>query len=278
MRKNKLIVVCGPTATGKTKKGIELGKERNGEVVSADSRQVYEYLDIGTAKVTLEEKKGIPHHMIDIVEPKERYTVAQYKKDAKQMIHDIYKRNKTPILVGGTGMYIDAVVYDQNFPEVPPNHELREKLKHFSLEKLQETLKELDQDRYETIDENNPVRLIRAIEIAEAIGKVPKNYSSHSPYILEIHYMDLPDGELKANIHERNTTRVNNGLIEEVKNLHDTHRVSWARLYELGLEYRYVSQYIQGEIETIKELVEILDTKIWQLVTHQRTWFRKYKS
>ena len=275
-QKQKLIVVCGPTATGKTAKSIEIAKKINGEVISADSRQVYKYLDIGTAKITAEEMETIPHYMIDVVEPHEKFSVAQYKKMTQEIINDIHSRGKTPILVGGTGMYIDAIIYNRNFPEVPPNQELREKLEAMDIAQLFTLLAELDPERAEAIDKDNRVRLVRAIEIATALGKVPKQEKLESPYDLEIYYIDRPDDELKQRIHDRNIQRMNDGLIEEIENLHKNHNVSWERMDELGLEYRYVSQFVQGEIETKEKLIEILDQKIWQYVKRQRTWFKKY--
>lgn len=274
--KPKLIVICGPTATGKTATSIEIAKNIDGEIISADSRQVYKYLNIGTAKITTKEMQGISHHMINIAEPHEKFSVAQYKQMTHKIIDDIHSRGKTPILVGGTGMYIDTVIHDRTFPEVPPNTELRSKLENKPTTELVEILNKLDPERAETIDQDNPVRLIRAIEIATTLGSVPKQESTESPYELEIHYMDLPDNELQQKIHDRNVHRLENGLIEEVENLHTSHDMSWERLNELGLEYRYVSQFINGEIETKAKLIEILDQKTWQYVKRQRTWFKKY--
>ncbi len=274
--KSKIIVICGPTATGKTAKSIELAKKLGGEVISADSRQIYKYLNIGTAKITIKEMEGIPHHMIDIVEPNKKFSVAQYKKMTEEIIQDIHSRGKIPILVGGTGMYIDAVIYNRNFPEVPPNPELRSELKQLDTIQLYARIVELDPMRAETIDKDNRVRLIRAIEIAEALGSVPAQEPTESPYDVEIHYIDLPDNELKEKIHTRNVHRLENGLIEEIEMLHKDHGLSWKRMNELGLEYRYVSQFVQGEIETKEKLIEILDQKTWQYVKRQRTWFKKY--
>jgi len=280
-KKLRLIVICGPTATGKTLKSIEIAKEIDGEVISADSRQIYKHLNIGTAKITKDEMEGIPHHMLDIVDPVDNFSVVEYKQMVQKIIDDIHDRGKIPIIVGGTGMYIDAVIYNRTFPEVPANQELRATLEKVSTQELVEKLTELDSVRTETIDKNNPVRLIRAIEIAKTLGKVPPLSAlgtklAESPYDLEIHYMDLPDDELKQKIHTRNVSRLNNGLIEEVEILHSKHSLSWERMNALGLEYRYVSQFVQGEIETKEKLIEILDQKTWQYVKRQRTWFKKY--
>lgn len=275
-KKTKLIVICGPTATGKTAKSIQIAKDIDGEVISADSRQIYKHMDIGTAKVTADEMAGVPHYMLDIAEPNQKFSVAEYKKMVQNIITDIHTRGKTPILIGGTGMYIDAVIYNRDFPEVPPDPKLRSELENMSTYDLYNILAELDVERAETIDKDNPVRLIRAIEIAKALGGVPKQEQTESPYDLEIHYMDRPDDELKKRIHDRNISRLDSGLVEEIENLHNNHNVSWKRMDELGLEYRYVSQFIQGEIETKEKLIEILDQKTWQYVKRQRTWFKKY--
>jgi tRNA dimethylallyltransferase len=281
MEKPTIYVICGPTATGKTARAIQLAKEINGEVISADSRQVYRGLDIGTAKATDEEMDGVPHHLIDVADPADTFTVADFKRLGQAAIADILSREKTPIICGGTGYYIDALVYEREIPEVPPHPELRKELEKLSLKELQEKLAGADIERYESIDIQNPVRLIRALEIVEALGKVPNKNTTTSPLLskegLEVVwiYLDLPDKELKERIHTRNVQRIENGLLEEVKNLH-ANGLSWERMYTLGLEYRYVSEFLQGKIPNKEALVQILDTKTWQFAKRQRTWFQKH--
>jgi tRNA dimethylallyltransferase len=273
--KPNLIVVCGPTATGKTDLAIKIAKEKNGEVISTDSRQIYRGLDIGTAKVTAQEAQGITHHMIDVADPSIPYSAAQYKEEAQGIIENIHARGKTPILCGGTGMYINAVIYDQAFPNVPPNKKLRDELEKLNLEELQNRLKKIEPRRYSEIDTKNPVRLIRAIEIASELGAVPKTDMQKPIYDIEWHYLDLPDEQLKKRIHARNKIRIKNGLIEEVEGLQNR-GLSWERLHDLGLEYRYVSQFLQGKIQSKEKLVDMLDTKTWQFAKRQRTWFKKH--
>jgi len=287
IRKPKLYVVCGPTATGKTNRAIEIAKELDGEVISADSRQVYRDMNIGTAKVTVDEMDGIPHHMIDIVDPGGNFSVAEYKKMAQEKITDIIARGKTPILCGGTGMYIDAVVYNRTLPEVPPDTKLRNELSQKTPAELFEILSDKDLNRAKNIDKNNPVRLIRAIEIVEALGRVPASENDpDSPYNVEWIYLDKQDDELQQRIHSRDIQRLSNGLIDEVKDLHEK-GVSLQWLYDCGLEYRYVTLFLYPDADinikpneripqTKEELITILDEKTWQFVTRQRTWFKKY--
>ncbi|MDB5188634.1 MAG: miaA [Candidatus Nomurabacteria bacterium] len=276
-----LIVICGPTAAGKSDYAVQLAKDRNGEIISADSRQVYKGLDIGSGKITSKEMKGVPHHLLDVASPARIFTVAQYKKLADKAIATILKKGKTPIIVGGTGFYIDAVVFDQQLPEVPPNKALRKKLEKCSLAELQEQLQAMDPERYETIDIHNPVRLIRAIEIVETLGKVPAA-SRTSKYDIEWIYLDFPDEVLKQRIHDRLMKRMKKGMAKEVQDLH-THGLSWKRLEMLGLEYRFLALYLQQKISktapstTLRaDMLAQLETAIWQYAKRQRTWFKKY--
>ncbi len=174
MKRQKIIAIVGPTASGKSGLAVELAAKYNGEVVSADSRQVYAGLDIGTGKVTKKEMGGVPHHLLDVVSPKKIFTVSEFKEKAEKGIADILHRSKLPIICGGTGFYIQAIVDNVIFPEVPPNAALRKKLEKKSAVELAKILQKLDPVRFKSIDIKNPHRLIRAIEIAKALGKVPK--------------------------------------------------------------------------------------------------------
>lgn len=277
----KIIVVCGPTATGKSDYAVELAKKIGGEIISADSRQVYKGLDIGSGKITKKEMRGVPHHLLDVVNPKRVFTVTQYKKLADKAIKDILKRGKTPIICGGSGFYIDAVIYDQNFPEVKRSNALRKQLSSLSSSELFEKLQTLDPDRALEIDSQNKVRLIRAIEIAMALGSVPK-IKRVQKYEVEWIYLDFSDEVLKKRIHDRLLKRMKAGMLAEVKNLHNPPTgggLSWKRLESLGLEYRYLALYLQknppaGGSKT--DMLTQLEFATWHYVKRQRTWFKKY--
>ena len=269
----KIIVVCGPTATGKSDYAVELAKKIGGEVISADSRQVYTGLDIGSGKITKREMKGVPHHLLDVANPKRVFSVVQYKKLADKAIQDIVKRGKVPIICGGTGFYIDAVVYEQDLPQVKPDPTLRKKLENLSTVELADKLASIDPERFESIDQHNRVRLIRAIEIAEALGSVPK-VTRKKKYAVEWHYLDFADDILKKRIHDRLLKRMRGGMLAEVKHLH-SQGVSWKRLEALGLEYRYLALFLQNKIPK-DEMITGLEMAIWHYAKRQRTWFKKY--
>lgn len=272
-RSQRVIVVCGPTATGKSDYAVALAKKIGGEVISADSRQVYKGLDIGSGKITKREMRGVPHHLIDVAHPNRVFSVARYKKLGTQTIAAILQKNKTPIICGGTGLYIDALVYNASFPAVAPNKKLRSALEKLSTDALTKKLKTMDPARYASIDTKNRVRLIRAIEIATALGKVPKQNRTPT-YDVEWHYLDFPDDVLKKRIHDRLHKRMKTGMVSEVKKLH-ANGVSWKRLEALGLEYRFLAQFLQKKISKEKMLTD-LETAIWQYAKRQRTWFKKY--
>jgi tRNA dimethylallyltransferase len=273
MKKNKIIIVCGPTATGKSDYAVELAKKIDGEVISADSRQIYKGLDIGSGKITKKEMRGVPHHLLDVASPKRTFSVAQYKKLADKAIKDILSRSKTPILCGGTGFYIDAVIYDQSFPEVKADAKLRKLLSKLPIEELVKKLKNLDPKRLKTIDTKNKVRLIRAIEIASALGFVPKKSKRKPLYSAQWIYLDFPDEVLKQRIHARLFARIR-GIATEVRRLHKE-GVSWKKLEALGLEYRYGALYVQNKISR-QEMIAEIERDSWQYAKRQRTWFKKY--
>ncbi len=276
--KPKVIAIVGQTATGKSDYAVKLARGLavsgvESEIVSADSRQVYRGLDIGSGKITPKEMRGIPHHMLDVASPKKVYSVSDYKKDAEKIIADIVKRGKTPIIVGGTGFYVDAITKGQILPEVPPDMKLRKTLEKQTAEKLFLKLKKLDPARAKTIDSKNKVRLVRAIEIATALGKVPKVKTKPSKYDFEIIGLTMPDEELKKRIHMRLFVRMGKSMVEEVKKLH-AGGLSWKRLEALGLEYRYVALYLQKKL-TKAEMLEQLEKAIWQYAKRQKTWFKR---
>lgn len=274
MPKIPITVILGPTASGKTGLSIKLAKKINGEIISADSRQVYRGLDLGTGKITKKEMFGIKHYLLDVADPKKVFSVIDYVELANKAIVEIHNRGKTPIIVGGTGFYIQALVDGLILPEVPPNTELRKDLTKKSLSELQEILKKLDEKRYITIDKNNPHRLIRAIEIATTLGEVPKlqKNSKYDPTFIGI---EISMDELRKKIHTRLISRIEAGMIDEVKKLHKE-GLSWKRMEQLGLEYRYLSRFLQNKI-TKEEMLTELETAICQYAKRQMTWFKRDK-
>lgn len=283
MMRKKVIVILGLTATGKSNLAVKIAlrlrseptKKIQCEIISADSRQVYKGLDIGTGKITKKEMKGIPHHLLDIANPKKKFTVSEYKKLADEKIKEIISRGNTPIICGGTGFYIDAITKNIVFPEVPPNQKLRKALYSKSAIALFEYLKKLDPRRAKNIKEknevNNKVRLIRAIEIAKALGKVPKLQSdtnsaraeSVSLYKFIKIGLYLPPDELKKKIEKRVKKMFQDGLLNEIKKLKKL-GISEKRLKELGFEYDSPT-YEKVVKETIK------------YTKRQMTWFKRDK-
>jgi tRNA dimethylallyltransferase len=274
---NKVLIILGPTATGKSSLAVKLAKKYNGEVISADSRQVYKGLNIGTGKITKKEMRGIPHYMLDVISPKKVFSVSDWQKQTKKIVEDILSRGKLPIICGGTGFYIQSIVDNITLPEVPPNKVLRKKLEGKTLLELNTILKKLDKKRCENIDTKNPVRLIRAIEIATKLGKVPTLQRAQGKDSLEFLQigLTLPDKELKNKINKRLLSRIKSGMIKEAQNLHKN-GLSWKRMRQLGLEYRYLADYVEKRM-TETEFIQKLETEIWRYAKRQMTWFRRDK-
>ncbi len=270
----KVLAVLGPTASGKSALAVTLARRFNGEIISADSRQVYKGLNIGTGKITKKEMLGVPHHLLDVASPKRRFSVIEYQNLARQKIGEVLSKGRLPILVGGTGFYIEAVVDGIILPDVPPNKQLRAKLKIKPVKTLLEMLAKLDPVRATTIDQKNPRRIIRAIEIATILGAVPPITKS-SPYNTLPIGLTLPPEELQKRIATRLHARLKMGMIAEAKNLH-INGLSWKRMNELGLEYRYLAFHLQGKI-TGGEMVTKLQTEIWRYAKRQMTWFKRDK-
>ncbi len=272
---NKIIAILGPTASGKTDLSIELAKKFNGEVVSADSRQIYKKMDIGSGKITKKEMQGIPHYLLSIANPKTRFSVAQYQKMALKAIKIIQAKNRIPFLVGGTGFYIQSVVDGIIIPEVKPNWKLRRSLEKLTLNQLFIKLKKLDPKRASSIDKNNPHRLIRALEIVLTTKKpVPSLKSKSNFNALQIGITKSKD-ELKKLIKKRLLKRLENkAMINEVKKLHKY--LSWDRLEEFGLEYRFVAQYIQNKI-SYEEMINHIQKESEHFAKRQMTWFKRDK-
>lgn len=314
---SKIIVVLGPTSSGKSDLAIKIAKRFNGEIISADSRQIYRGMNIGSGKIARDFSKsevnlayrqagslksksqkykfisaGIPHYMLDIVSPKTNFNAAKFKKQTEKTIQDILKRKKLPIICGGTGFWIKAIIDDVNFPKVKPNPELRKRLEKETVDRLFKMLKKLDFERAKNIDRKNKVRLIRAIEICKTIGKVPtiNCHSGFSPeskkilnqvqddkcwYFLQLG-IAIPREKLHINIKKRLDKRFKQGMIKEVENLHYRNKVSWKRLENFGLEYRWIARYLQKKI-TKEEMQEKLFQEIKNYAKRQMTWFKKDK-
>lgn len=273
MQKPLIYVVCGPTATGKSDYAVKLALEHNGEVISTDSRQVYRGMDLGTGKVTLEEMQGIPHHLLDIRDPNDDFSVEEYQKLAFERIEDILARGKTPIICGGTGYYIQSVTDNIIFQDIPKNEPLRAELEEKSVDELKAILAQIPKEEGAKTDTENKRRLIRAIEIGKFLGKLVCIQKGPQNYEFEIIGLDFPDDILKARIEKRLLARLEAGMIDEVRKLHDD-AVSWQRLENFGLEYKYISEFLQDKINE-REMIDLLKTKIWQYAKRQRTWFKR---
>jgi len=273
---NLVIAVVGPTGSGKTALSIALAKHFDGEVISVDSRQVYRGLDIGTAKVTAEEMAGIPHHLIDICDPNTVYTGADFVRDGTQALTDICSRGKLPILAGGTFFYLDLLAGNASAAPVAPNPVLRAILEKQTLDELVNALTNLDPTTAARIDKDNPRRLVRAIEIASALGHVPASATPTSPYRFLTIGIDITLDELTPLIHSRVLSRLNTGMIEEVASLHEN-GVSYERLDAIGLEYRYIAKYLQNQIAR-DTMIEEITTKSRQFAKRQKTWLKRNPS
>ncbi|MHB8660698.1 MAG: tRNA (adenosine(37)-N6)-dimethylallyltransferase MiaA [Minisyncoccota bacterium] len=267
----KILVIAGPTASGKSARGVEEALARGGEVISVDSRQVYRGLDIGTEKITREEMRGVPHYLIDMRDPKEKYSAGDFVTDASRLIEEISTRRKLPILVGGTHFYFHALL--SGLPaSVDANPVLREELEKLPTEELAARVAQHDPRRARELDPKNRRRLIRALEIVEANGKVPVRIKSELAYEVDWIVIDPPHEELRARIDARLMNALTGGLIGEVRRVRKA--VGDARLNELGLEYRIVGEYLRGKRAT-ESLFPALSAKLWQYARRQKAWLRK---
>ncbi|MCR4279636.1 MAG: tRNA (adenosine(37)-N6)-dimethylallyltransferase MiaA [Candidatus Zambryskibacteria bacterium] len=273
MAKQKVLVIVGPTASGKSDLAVKLAKKFNGEVISADSRQVYKGLNVGTGKITEREMSGIPHHLLDVASPEKQFSASDFVQKAREAADMIYHIGKLPIVVGGTGFYIDALAGTVSLPEVPPSKLLRSKLGKLSKEKLFEMLGKKDPVRARTIDKHNKVRLIRALEIVETLGKVPKRQPARStPY--KFVYIGIKPKNLEGRILARLTKRLP-GMITEAKKLHKK-GLTYKRMEDLGLEYKFLAMYLKGEMGK-EEMGEKLNIATRQYSRRQMTWFKRNK-
>ena len=279
-KKGKVIIVLGTTASGKTRLAVNIAKKFNGEIISGDSRQVYKGMDIGTGK-DMKEYGKVPYHLIDIVSPKKQFTVAEFQEKAYKAIEDILKREKLPIICGGTGLYIDAVTKGLKFTKLRiTNYEfgkIRRKFDKRTLKQLLKLLREIDPATYKIIDKKNRRRVQRALEIYYETG-IPKSRQENMdppPYEFLKIGVTFPRAVLNKRIEKRLDERLKEGMIAEVKRLH-ARGVSWKRLDGFGLEYRWVSRYIRGMISK-EEMREKLFRAICHFAKRQMTWFRRDK-
>lgn len=270
--KPRVIAIVGPTASGKTSLGIYLAQKLKGEVISADSRQVYKGLDIGTGKVTKHEMAGVPHHLLDVISPKRQYSVDMFVKAARKAYTNVLQNTGIAIVVGGTGLYVDTFVGRMMYAEVPPNPALRKKLANKSAQELFAFLQKADPARAKTIEKENPRRLIRALEIAKAIGTSPAPITEPMYDVLWLGINPGPD-KLKSNIKKRLKARMKAGMVAEARRL-QKEGVSYKRMDELGLEYRYLAQLLQGKL-TKQEFELQLERAINDYAKRQVRWFKR---
>mgnify|MGYP001563338449 FL=1 len=293
-RPPKVIVILGPTASGKSELAVKIAKKFNGEIISADSRQIYRGLDICSGKVPRDSifrksdfqykdvgrpyiYKGVVHHLLDVALPKKIFTVAQYQKLAEKALKDILRRGKIPIICGGTGFYIDALIYNYKLPKVPPQKKLRKQLEKKSTEELFKQLKKLDPERYETIDKKNKRRIIRAIEIAKTLGKVPtlqQIQGKKSSYDFLKIGIKLPKETLKTRINRRVDKMLKLGLINETKQLLKKYPADLPVFNTIG--YREIIDYLKGKT-TLPEAISLIKKNTYQYAKRQMTWFKKNK-
>jgi len=271
-----LVIILGPTASGKSDLAIKLAKEFNGEIVSADSRQIYKEMDIGTAKVTKKEMNNIPHYLIDIINLNEEFTLAQYKELAVKTIKDIQKRNKLPFLVGGTGLYIQSVVDNLQIPEVTPDKKLRDQLEKQTNQELHNQLKKLDAQALKVINVNNKRRMIRALEVC-LLTKKPfsKQRKKAKPLFNTLQIGIKPNKEtLERKINQRADKMIQAGLIEEVKNLIKKYG---NKPYSMsGIGYKEIISYLEDKI-SLDEAKELIKIHTRQYARRQMSWFRRDK-
>ena len=272
---DKLIVITGTNASGKSGLGVELAKRFDGEIVSADSRQVFTGLDLGSGKITKEEMQGIPHYMIDVAAPNDFFSLKDYQTGAYAAIDDIIDRGKTPFLVGGTGLYINSVVDGYNLTDAKPDLEIRKKIEAMSREDIIAHLEGVNPDALKSVDILNKRRLERALEKSLA-GYSHDNESIPKYEVLEIG-VTWPREVLYERIRIRLDKRLNEGMIDEVKSLRENGATD-DFLFKLGLEYRYILMYLRGEFSDYDAFYNKLFMEIRHLAKEQMTWFRKRKN
>ena len=283
MHKPKVIVICGPTASGKTALSIELAKKVNGEIISSDSMQIYKNMNIGTAKPSKEEMQGIPHHLQDFVEPNQRYSVAEFKKDAEIAIETILAKGKTPIVVGGTGLYVDSLIYGIEYQDIELDekyrNELEQRATNEGLLKLYEEAQKIDPQAMEKISPNDKKRIIRVLEIYKSTGKNKTEQEIESrkngvKYDYRVFAINWDREKLYERINKRVDIMIEQGLIQEVEQLLEKYDEFPTAMQGLG--YKEVVEYLEGKTSR-EEMIEKIKMETRRYAKRQITWFKKNK-
>ena len=283
MSKPKVVVICGPTASGKTALSIELAKRINGEIISSDSMQIYKDMDIGTAKPTKEEMQGIKHYLVDFVEPNNRYSVADFKQDAEKAIEEILKNGKVPIIVGGTGLYVDSLIYGIEYQDIKFDEKYRKELENRveqeGLESLYNEAKKIDPQAMEKISSNDQKRILRVLEIYKATGKNKTEQEAESrkngvKYDYKVFAINMDREKLYERINKRVDIMIEQGLIQEVQDLLKKYDEFPTAMQGLG--YKEVVEYLQGNISK-EEMIDKVKMETRRYAKRQNTWFKKNK-
>ena len=281
----KVVVICGPTASGKTALSIELAKRINGEIVSADSMQIYDEMNIGTAKPDQEEMQGIKHYLIGNIKPTKRYSVSEFKKDAISAIKEIISKEKMPIVVGGTGLYVNSLVYGIDYPEIQTNLEYRKELEKIVEEKglqyLFEKAVEIDKEAMKNISPNDKKRILRVLEIYKETGKTKTELERESrkngiPYDYKIFAINMPREILYDRINRRVDIMIEKGLIDEVSSLYEKYGESLLTSMQ-AIGYKEVVEFLKGNC-TKEEMIEKIKMETRRYAKRQLTWFRKIEN
>lgn len=276
--KPKIVVICGPTASGKTALGIKVAQQANGEIISSDSMQIYKDMDIGTAKPTPEERAQAVHHLIDFVSPDQRYSVADFKKDATEKIEDILSRGKLPIIVGGTGLYVNSLIHNIEYKEEITDIEYRNELEKVDLETLYKQAQEIDPEAAAKVSQNDRKRITRILEIYHTTGKTKTQMEAESRKEVKYDYKIFVLTPERDKLYERINLRVDlmmqAGLVDEVKQLLQKYKEFPTAMQGLG--YKEVKEYLDGEI-TEEEMIEKIKQESRHYAKRQLTWFRQYK-
>lgn len=273
-KKIKITAIVGPTASGKTSFAIDYARKNNGEIISADSRLVYKGFDIGTAKPTADEMQGIEHYLIDIVEPFENYSVAQYVNDAQNAIDEIVSKGKLPIIAGGTGLYLKALLEGYDFPQMEINYEFRESLKKFDSEYLHDELTKLDAETAKNIDKNDKKKIIRSLEVIDALKRPLSEVrgKKEHPYVVEWIGLNFPRQELYERINKRVDSMIELGLVEETRKLLEKYGRVQNLIHTIG--YQEIIDFLDGKMP-LNDAVEKLKQNTRNYAKRQLTWFRK---